>query len=149
MTTEDNDRSPDRDPRAPAGGLPPLVYGYSRRQAVDDGVLVDLREWAGALGFAFPVACTAAVWHGYVVPGPGPRGLGQGEAGRAHDLLFALRSAVARAARSSPPAAFDRVEFEVLFLMPPRQHAAVRLVAVCGPGDAAEPVITVMLPGED
>ncbi len=94
-------------------------------------------------GFTVPVACTAAVWHQYVVPPSGTRELGQSERGRAHDLLWMLYSAVRGGAGG------DRLEFQVIFLQEPSRHETVSLKAVCGPGDRGEPVITVLLPDED
>ena len=121
----------------------PVIFSYTRAQAIEDGVLVDLTEWAKELGFRHPVACTAAVWNGYVVPPEQLRPLGQSERGRGHDLLWMLLCAIRRSSRD------DRVAFEVLFLQSPRRHVTVHLQAVCGPGDEGEPVITIMLPGED
>ena len=123
----------------------PIVYGYSRRQATEDGTLVDLSEWAKGLGFTAPVACTRAVWDKYLVPDPSLRGLGQSERGRAHDMLFMLRASAAQAGENL---AAERLEFQTVFLMPAGQEG-VRLLAVCGPGDQTEPVVTIMRPGED
>jgi hypothetical protein len=138
----------------PADGAPDddddgdVVFRYTRRQAIADGVLVDLTPWAVEVGFRFPVACTAAVWHGHLVPADAVRRLGQDERGRSHDLLWASRCAIRRKP-SGPAIADDPLEFDVIFVMPPGRPETVRLVAVCGPGDGGEPVITVMLPGED
>lgn len=41
----------------------PVVFRYTRKQAIEDGVLVDISRWAAETGFAIPVACTHAVWH--------------------------------------------------------------------------------------
>ena len=123
----------------------PVIFRYTRRRAIEDGVLVDLTQWAREAGFAYPVACTAAIWNGYLVAHPPPAEVGQSERGRAHDLLVVLRHAIAGLAVGASP---DRLEFEVTFMMPPDRHVVVRLTAVCGPGDHAEPVITIMLPGE-
>lgn len=124
-----------------------VVFRYTRRQAVADGVLVDLTAWARATGFAVPVACTAAVWYGYVVPAYPLIGVGQGERARGHDLLRMLYHAI----RGLPPGqgGGGRLAFDVVFLMPPRTHEPVRLAAVIGPGDDAGPVLTIMLPDED
>ena len=54
----------------------PIIFQYSRAQAIEDGVLIDLTEWAKELGFKVPVACTAAVWNGYIVPTERTRALG-------------------------------------------------------------------------
>ena len=45
-----------------------LVFSYSRRQALEDGVLVDVSEMAREAGFRYPVAITRAVWDGVVTP---------------------------------------------------------------------------------
>ena len=68
----------------------PVIFRYTRKQAIEDGVLVDLTPWARETGFVIPVACTSAVWHGYLEPPPGTREMGQSERGRAHDLLCPL-----------------------------------------------------------
>jgi len=121
----------------------PVIFSYSRARAIEDGVLVDLTEWSRETGFKVPVACTAAVWNGYVVPPENTRSLGQCERGRGHDLLWMLF----RAIRGDADA--DRLLFEVIFLMSPGRHRTVTLKAICGPGDDGEPVITVMMPDED
>ena len=41
---------------------------YTRAQAIEDGVLVDVSESAREAGFKFPVAVTRTVWDCYVVP---------------------------------------------------------------------------------
>lgn len=78
------------------------VSVYSRAQAIEDGVLVDVTEWASAKngfigGFTCPVAFTAAVWA--LVEVPAVKGF-QDTRGRAHDVLWmgslALRSALKR-----------------------------------------------------
>ena len=120
-----------------------VIHEYTRQQAIEDGVLVDLSTWAVETGFTRPVACTAAVWSRYVTPPTGTRELGQSERGRAHDVLWMLYVAVRGGA------AGDHVEFEVIFLQEPSRHETVSLKAVCGPGDRGEPVITVLLPDED
>ena len=66
-----------------------MIYSYTRRQAIEDGVLIDLTQWAKETGFKYPVACTATVWNQYIVPPAqeeNTRDLGQCERGRAHDL---------------------------------------------------------------
>jgi len=121
----------------------PVVFRYSRQQAIEDGVLVDLTPWARETGFTIPVACTAAVWHQYIVPPKGRCDFGQSERGRAHDLLWMLYCAI-RANHSR-----EQLLFKVLFLDAKGQRKTVELKAICGPGDDAEPVLTIMLPEED
>ena len=120
-----------------------VIFQYSRAQAIEDGVLIDLTEWAKETGFKIPVACTAAVWNGYVVPTDRTRELGQSERGRAHDLLWMLFNAIRKHGNG------DTLLFQVMFLQTPNRHVIVKLKSVCGPGDRGEPVLTVMMPGED
>jgi hypothetical protein len=121
----------------------PVVFQYTRAQAIEDGVLIDLTEWAKETGFRFPVACTDSVWNGYVVPNDATRELGQSERGRAHDLLWMLFCAIRKHGDG------DTLLFEVIFLQSPNRQVTVKLKSVCGPGDQGEPVLTIMLPHED
>jgi hypothetical protein len=129
-------------PRNPFENVP-VIFQYTRAQAIEDGVLIDLTDWAKETGFKIPVACTAAVWNGYIVPSERTRELGQSERGRAHDLLWMLFNAIRKSGDG------DSLLFRVMFLQTPRRHVVVKLKSVCGPGDHAEPVVTIMLPGED
>ena len=123
----------------------PVIFSYTRAQAIEDGVLVDLTEWAAETGFKIPVACTSTVWHQYIVPPDGTKELGQSERGRAHDLLWMLFCAI----RASGNTNGGHLLFKVIFLQAPRRNKTVELKAVCGPGDNHEPVLTVMLRTED
>lgn len=128
-----------------------VIFSYSRAQAIQDGVLVDLSEWASQTGFTIPVACTTAVWN-WITPPDRARGLGQDERGRGHDVLWMLFCAIRRLSRpSSAPKGdqADLVHYKVIFQQAPGRDETVRLKAVCGPGDQGEPVITIMLPDED
>ena len=126
----------------------PVIHTYTRQQAIDDGVLVDLTPWAAELGFVYPVACIRTVWDRFVTPPQAvAEGHGQSPRGRGHDLLWMLLLAIRR---SQPDEPADRIRFEVLFLQRAgEQPEPVTMFAHCGPGDAGEPVITVMLPGVD
>jgi len=121
----------------------PVIFRYTWAQAIEDGVLIDLTEWSKELGFKIPVACTATVWNGYVVPTEQTRALGQSERGRAHDLLWMLFNAIRKNGDGDP------LLFEVTFLNSPHRHVVVKLKSICGPGDHGEPVITIMSPSED
>ena len=66
-----------------------VIDSYSRKQAIDDGVLVDVSEMAREAGFKFPTALTRAVWNEYVsVPDDVSC---QDEKGRLWDILCMLR----------------------------------------------------------
>ena len=121
----------------------PIIFSYTRAQAIDDGVLVDLTPWARETGFTIPVACTAAVWHDYIVPPDQTRELGQSERGRAHDVLWMLYCAIRRCGGG------DQLAFKVMLLQTPRKHKTVTFRTVCGPGDEGEPVVTIMKRDED
>ena len=41
------------------------------------------------------------------------------------------------------------INFQVIFLMEDEKQKYVDMKAIAGPGDEGEPVLTVMLPGED
>jgi hypothetical protein len=120
-----------------------VIHSYTRAQAIEDGVLVDLTQLAWEAGFRWPVAVTAGVWS-VITPASALKRDGQSCLGRAWDLLNILRVEL-RSAKGG-----REVSFAPYFLMepgkPPRQ---VPMRAVSGPGDAGEPVITVMLPDED
>ncbi len=79
-----------------------IIYSYSREQAIEDGVLVDLTEWASADkgfmgGFTVPVVVTSALWD--AIEKIGKKSI-QDVRGRAHDVLFmaslAMRSMIKR-----------------------------------------------------
>ena len=113
---------------------------YTRAQAIEDGVLVDVSVTAREAGFKFPVAVTRAVWDGYVVPDARARYY-QDEMGRLWDILNVLRWYVRRGG--------SEIHFPVTMIMKARQRRNIVFKALCGPGDNAEPVITVMMPDED
>lgn len=120
---------------------------YSRRQAIEDGVLVDLMqpETVGLVreaGFKFPVAMTAGAFAVTVAVIGEPLPEGQDIQGRLWDVLWMLSCAV-KAAGST-----DCVKFRVRVWNGKRREE-IKLWASCGPGDDAAPVVTVMLEGED
>lgn len=127
----------------PFDGMP-ISYSYSRAQAIEDGVLIDLSPWARETGFTIPAACTAAVWNQHVVPPGDTQKLGQSERGRAHDMLWMLYHTI----RSQPGVA-DRLLYDVIVVDAGGRQQTVTLKAVCGPGDRGEPVMTILKIDED
>jgi hypothetical protein len=119
-----------------------LIHSYSRREAIEDGVLIDVTGTAKEAGFRYPVALTSAAWATCVAI---PSGVsGQDETGRLWDVLTMLRYACrARSADESIR------HFDVLVLNDNTTPKPVRLKAVCGPDDDLSPCLTVMLPEED
>ena len=127
----------------------PVVFAYTRRQAIDDGILVDVSDTAREAGFTIPVAVTRTVWTRLVALPERYRGF-QDEAGRLWDVLC-----VARHYSLSAPDK-DRVTICVSVRdilrdlrdsnRPPRRHFPILAI---GGGDDAEPVITIMFPEDD
>ncbi len=122
-----------------------VISSYSRSQAIEDGTLIDVTQTAKKAGFRFPVAVTQSVWGGCIEPSEAAAKAGQTVAGRLWDLLWLLRVAVGNAHGKS------RLAFKVMFQNGAgvKSRQVVSLIAVCGPGDQAEPVITVMLPQDE
>lgn len=119
-----------------------VIYSYTRAQAIADGVLIDVTETAREAGVRFPAAVTSALWTKYIVPDEASVLHCQSIEGCLWDTLWLFRWA-------AKGFAGDTLFFEVSYVMKGKQMTRVKLKAVCGPGDTLEPVITIMLPGED
>ncbi len=114
-----------------------VIYAYSRREALEDGVLVDVTEHARVAGISHPVAVTEALWR--IVSDC--TAAGQSIEGRVWDTLWMFR--LAACSRTAA-----EVQFSVLYATE-NGTKEVKLWGRCGPGDDGEPVITIMLEGED
>ncbi len=121
-----------------------IIYSYTRKQAIADGLQIDVTATAKEAGIKFPMYLTRAVFDAFVAVPDGVTG--QDEAGRLWDLAWMTRYAILRA---RPDA--DRIP--VALYVRNDQHAArlVKLIATCGPLDIddPQPAITVMMPDED
>jgi hypothetical protein len=63
----------------------PVIYSYTRSQAIADGMQVEVTKTAQEAGIRFPVFLTRAVFDAYVaVP---PEVAGQDETGRLWDII--------------------------------------------------------------
>jgi hypothetical protein len=122
----------------------PVIYAYTRAQAVADGFQVELSKTAQEAGIRFPVFLTRTVYDAFVTVPPGVTG--QDEAGRLWDILTMLRFAILRARPGS-----DRLPVALYVRNDNRRPRLVKLVATCGPLDLDDPApaITVMMPDED
>jgi uncharacterized protein DUF6573 len=118
-----------------------LIYTYTRAQALADGVLIDVSETARELGFRYPVALTAALWADIQAI---PVGSTEDVAGRLWDVLWMA----ACAARWGADGA-DQLTYELIMAVEGAQRACYPVKIVIGPGDAGEPVLTLMRPNED
>jgi hypothetical protein len=126
-----------------------LIHAYTRANAIEDGVLVDVTERAKELGFKFPVAITLAAWNACIKWTPqdaAKSAVPNDESGRLHDVLWQLYNHIKRDGKQNP------LPFAVLAVRPGDRGGKVSLIELksfCGPGDSREPVITIMLPDED
>lgn len=132
------------------------ISTYSRSQAIEDGVLIDLMQPETVAlvleaGFRYPVAMTAAAFADAVWPIDDEAGDAwlkskcQDLQGRLWDVLNMLRFAIrTKASRGSV------LYFPVSVMhWPSKRRRNIKLKSVCGPGDDAQPAITIMLPDED
>jgi len=120
-----------------------VLYAYSRAQAIEDGVLVDvsalLPDMVANAGIKFPVAMTNEVWTSYVEV---PKEVQcQDLKGRLWDILYLFRIAARRFEG-------DTLLFQLHVRNDNRRPKLVTLKAVVGPGDQAEPVITISMPDQ-
>ena len=120
-----------------------VIHVYTREQAIDDGMLVDVSYLARQVGVHFPTTVTQTVWASYVAV---PEGVvGQDEQGRLWDILWMFRMAVGKDGNGDT----DQFRFSLLVRNDNLEATEVSLKAICGPGDKGEPVVTIMLPEED
>ena len=119
-----------------------VISSYSRAQAIEDGVLVDVSEMAREAGIKFPVALTQRVWSEYVKPDDRSRPYGQSEDGRLWDTLWMF-------SRAAKQASGSEFRFKCYYIQNDKQRRLVTLKAICGPGDTPEPVITILCVDED
>ncbi len=64
-----------------------MVYFYTRKQALEDGNLIDVTEQAKETGFKVPVAVSLNLYERYITSPKGLEGEGQSVTGRLHDLF--------------------------------------------------------------
>ena len=139
-----------------------VIYSYTRAQAIDDGVLVDLSDPSFTFrrglnilkeaGIKFPLAMTQTAFARTVQELGEPLPPAQDLSGRLWDVLTMLKCAI-KSSKDESTLFFPVCVRNWVYIKGERtertKQETVQLKAVCGPGDYAEPVITVMLPDED
>lgn len=125
-----------------------LISIYTRAQAIADGELIDTDNLedgiAAQAGFRVPVAITRAAWQDCVAWDPERNtDVHQDLKGRLWDVLWMARHAARKA--TSTRTVFSLVRIPV----GGRHPEIVELAMHIGPGDHAEPVITIMTTTED
>jgi len=119
----------------------PVISAYSRAQALEDGVLIDVTETAKEAGFVYPVALTADLWADINDIPPSKQGF-EDVAGRLWDVLWMAVRAIKQNQEEG-----DCLLYQLVLHVGRQSTYTVKLM--CGPGDEAEPVITLMRPDED
>jgi hypothetical protein len=126
-----------------------VISTYTRAQAIEDGVLIDVSAIAKDAGFKWPVAMTSTAWADCVAwtDDDSVQQVHQDQSGRLWDVVFMASHAI-RTSRSSG----DRLLFQ-LYRVPRDGYSTeavlVTLKLIVGPGDTGQPVMTIMLPYED
>jgi len=122
----------------------PVIYAYTRSQAVADGVQVEVTKTAQEAGIKFPMFLTRAVFDNYVAV---PAGVtGQDEAGRLWDLVWMARFAILRSHGHT-----DRLPVALYVRNENHRAKLVKLIATCSALDIddPQPALTLMMADED
>jgi hypothetical protein len=134
----------------------PIISMYTRQQAIDDGVLVDVSEVAKSeYGINLPLAFTRAVWDEYITPDPRSEGWGQSIRGRLHDALYMLLPHLKHV--TSDQKWIDKFNrdgsvtfyYKLWFVLKEKQRREIQLKVVISLDENYRPVCTIMKPGED
>ena len=129
-----------------------VISRYTRAQAIEDGVLIDVTETARQAGIKHQTAITASVFDDYVHVPKALEGM-QDEQGRLWDILWMFAWHVRIGEINGNEGMFE-VSFLTYEAKGPNDTAKSRnetitLKAVCGPNDDTSPCITIMKPDED
>jgi hypothetical protein len=122
-----------------------IIFIYSRRDAIHDGVQIDVSRIAREAGIRYPTFITQGAYGQFVAVPPGVEC--QDESGRLWDVVWMLAYAIRQTDGTS-----SRLPFQ-LYVRNSNddEPTLVTLLAVCGPldFDDPQPTITIMLPDED
>ena len=126
-----------------------VISTYSRAQAIADGVLIDPGAIAKEAGIVWPIALTAEAWADCVAwtEADSERQVYQDQTGRLWDVIYMASHAIRTCKRQTN-------ELRLQVYRVPRDGKSTEpelmtLKMIAGPGDAGEPVITMLLPHED
>ena len=126
-----------------------IISTYTRAQAIEDGVLINISPIAEEAGFEWPVAMTAGAWADCVAwsDRDNQAQAYQDQSGRLWDVIFMAFQAISLSRETG-----DRLLFR-LYRVPRDGRSTdaelTTLKLIVGPGDSGEPVITIMLVDED
>ena len=125
-------------------GEEPRIPVFTRPNALAVNDLRNVTELAKEAGFKYSVAVTKAVWEAARAQGAALRN-GESIHRRMWDVLWMLRVAIAK----HPLAGDDHVRFDVLLTDSHGRKQRRFMWSGCHPGDGGEPLITIMMQGED
>lgn len=113
-----------------------VVYSYSRRQALEDGVLVDLSHLPiSKQHWKLEIVTTAAVWNLIADAIAHDR---KDLDGILHDLYCVAKTKIPTQTKT------DRIYFQATV-----GKGTHQFILHCGPGDTPVPCLTLMLPSDD
>lgn len=124
-----------------------IIYSYTREQAINDGVLIPVNDQiCREAGIRLPVCVTDHLWT-LIHPDNLNKMPSQSVEGRLWDLLWLFTVSAKQNGGSS------RLKYPCRFMIKrdgcPEKIEEYTIVAVCGPGDSGEPVLTLMLLEDD
>ena len=133
----------------------PVIHSYTRAEAIADGTLVDLGAFSfrpnktilQEAGIKFPTAITRGAYNRAIQEEGRSLPNCQDLSGRMWDVCYMLALAARRS--QGPEMLFNLRVWNWIENSDRTIHETIVLKALCGPGDNAEPVITIMLPDED
>lgn len=120
-----------------------VIHRYTRKQAIADGVLVDVTAQARGCGFTVPVAMTGTLFADCESWADGAD-WGNGEP-TAEQFVRWLLCFACETIRTNKQAGVDRLSVSLTHFAGRPSEAIVHI----GPGDVGEPVVTLMYPGEE
>lgn len=127
------------------GSPPPgfeIISRYTRKEAIEDGVLYDITELAKEAGHRFPVAISTGV---HVLATEAQEKGGRDYKGVIWDIISVLTFAI-KASKKGGNVIYFTVKIWSKYT---GKDQDVKLYCVCGEGDNMEPVLTIMLISED
>jgi hypothetical protein len=141
-------QNPQADPNDMADIFGDVIFSYTRAQAIEDGVLIDVSEIAREASFVIPVAMTAGVFSQCVEwTAEDIEAKGDTENNRLWDVVFMANHKI----RMSPDKG-HLLNFIVAVVPRVGDSSApveIKLKMVVSGDDQGEPVITIMLLSED
>lgn len=118
------------------------VYSYTRLQALQDGVLVDLNQYIPVMqsGYRYPIACTAAVF-AIIDRACKNKKFHNDYSGVVWDILWM--------SRISPIKRWNSGRLFQVIINGAGKKTIYNLKLEVSGGDDGQPVLTIMLPNED